>query len=52
VSGRPRLRFVSVFAGIGGIDLGLERTGGFVCVGRIERDAYCRSVLARHWPHV
>lgn len=46
------LRVLSLFAGIGGFDLGLERTGGFKTVAFCEIDPFCQKVLAKHWPGV
>lgn len=45
------MRFVSLFAGVGGFDLGLERTW-HTCVGQVEIDPACRAVLEKHWPDV
>jgi site-specific DNA-cytosine methylase len=35
------MRFGSLFAGIGGIDLDLERAG-MACAFQVERDPYCK----------
>ncbi len=45
------LRCGSLFAGVGGLDLGLERAG-FQIAFQIENDPYCQRVLAKHWPAV
>jgi DNA (cytosine-5)-methyltransferase 1 len=46
------LTFGSLFSGIGGMDLGLERAG-LRCLWQSEIDAYAvEHVLSRHWPNV
>jgi DNA (cytosine-5)-methyltransferase 1 len=46
-----RLTGVSLFAGIGGFDLAMERNGVEV-VANVEIDKACQKVLARHFPNV
>ena len=46
------LRIASFFAGIGGLELGLERATGGRTVFQCEFDPYATSILKRHWPGV
>jgi DNA (cytosine-5)-methyltransferase 1 len=47
--GKPTV--LSLFSGVGGFDLGLERAG-FRVVGQCDNDPFCNKVLAKHWPGV
>jgi DNA (cytosine-5)-methyltransferase 1 len=42
---------LELFAGIGGMSLGLQRAG-MTIVGHVEIDPFCRAVLHKHWPEV
>lgn len=46
-----KLTFGSLFAGIGGFELGFERAG-MECLWQVENDDRCNQVLRRHWPDV
>ena len=46
------MRVGSLFSGIGGIELGLERAGGFETAWFVEWDAYAQAVLRKHWSGV
>ena len=42
---------LGLFAGYGGLELGLERAGIAHTVCQVEIDPYCREIERRHWPH-
>jgi len=48
----PILTIGSLFSGIGGLELGLERAGLGPVFWQCEIDPFCRAVLAKHWPNV
>jgi DNA (cytosine-5)-methyltransferase 1 len=43
--------FGSLFAGVGGFDLGFE-SAGYECKFQVEWDTNCQQTLAYHWPDV
>ena len=45
------MRFGSLFAGVGGFDIGLEKAG-WQCGWQVEWDKNCQQTLAHHWPDV
>jgi hypothetical protein len=45
------VKFISLFAGIGGLDLGLERAG-MECVAQVEINEFALSILNKHWSSV
>lgn len=49
---KPKYRVLDAFAGIGGMSVGLERTGGFETVAFCEVAPAPRALLAHHWPKV
>lgn len=44
-------KFGSLFAGVGGFDIGLE-AAGWECGWQVEWDPHCQQTLGYHWPNV
>jgi len=49
--GIPELTHLSLFSGIGGIDLAAE-WAGFQTIAMVEKDTFCQKVLAKNFPGV
>gem|GEM_PF-708038 len=47
-----KLRVLDLFSGIGGLSLGLERSGKFQTTAFCEPDPYASKVLSKWWPDV
>jgi len=45
------VKYISLFSGIGGFDLGLDQAG-MECILQVEQDKFALEVLNRHWPNV
>jgi DNA (cytosine-5)-methyltransferase 1 len=49
--GEKMAKFISLFAGVGGFDLGMEQAG-HECVAQVEWDKNAAGVLKHRWPNV
>ena len=48
---RKTIKALSLFSGIGGLDLAAE-AAGIKVIAFCEIDPFCRQILAKHWPEV
>jgi DNA (cytosine-5)-methyltransferase 1 len=51
MSDGKKMTFISLFAGVGGFDLGMTRAG-HECVAMVEYDKHAAGVLAHRFPGV
>lgn len=45
-------KVLDLFSGIGGVSLGLEKTGRFKTIAFCEYEDHARKILKKHWPDV
>ena len=45
------MKFIDLFAGIGGFSLGFEQAG-LRCISQVENNPYCLKILNKRWPNV
>ena len=46
------MKIGSLFSGIGGIELGFEKAGGFETIWFVEKELYPQAVLKKTWPKI